>query len=158
MRNSKSQELCVLWCDWGPILLSSAMPLSNYGGDIQVIFRLGACCAYFLAFHLSSVFSFSLCLHFSRDSAVGIATGYRLDDREVGIRVPVGSRIFTSHVVQTGSGVHPTYYTLGTWGLFPGGKAAGAWSWPLTSNWCRDEENMDLYVHSPKRLQGVVLN
>jgi hypothetical protein len=27
-----------------------------------------------------------------RDSAVGIATGYRLDDREVGVRVPVGSR------------------------------------------------------------------
>jgi hypothetical protein len=32
----------------------------------------------------------------SRDSAVGIATGYGLDDREVGIRVPVGSRIITS--------------------------------------------------------------
>jgi hypothetical protein len=32
----------------------------------------------------------------SRDSAVGIATGYGLDDREVGVRVPVGSRIFSS--------------------------------------------------------------
>jgi hypothetical protein len=32
----------------------------------------------------------------SRDSAVGIATGYGLDDRGVGIRVPVGSRIFSS--------------------------------------------------------------
>jgi hypothetical protein len=30
----------------------------------------------------------------SRDSVVGIATGYGLDDREVGVRVPVGSRIF----------------------------------------------------------------
>jgi hypothetical protein len=29
-------------------------------------------------------------------SAVGIATHYGLDDREVGVRVPVGSRIFTS--------------------------------------------------------------
>jgi hypothetical protein len=28
-------------------------------------------------------------------SAVGIATGYWLDDLEVGIRVPIGSRIFT---------------------------------------------------------------
>jgi hypothetical protein len=32
----------------------------------------------------------------SRDSAVGLATGYGLEDREVGVRVPVGSRIFSS--------------------------------------------------------------
>jgi hypothetical protein len=31
----------------------------------------------------------------SRDSPVGIATGYGLDDRGVGVRVPVGSRIFS---------------------------------------------------------------
>jgi hypothetical protein len=29
-------------------------------------------------------------------SAVGIATGYRRDDRRVGVRVPVNSRILTS--------------------------------------------------------------
>jgi hypothetical protein len=32
----------------------------------------------------------------SRDSVVGIATGYGLDDRGVEVRVPVGSRIFSS--------------------------------------------------------------
>jgi hypothetical protein len=32
----------------------------------------------------------------SRDSSVGIATGYGLDDRWVRVQVPVGSRIFTS--------------------------------------------------------------
>jgi hypothetical protein len=32
----------------------------------------------------------------SRDSVVGIATGYGLDDWEVGVRVPLGSRIFSS--------------------------------------------------------------
>jgi hypothetical protein len=32
----------------------------------------------------------------SRDSAVDIATGYGLDDRRVGVPVPVGSRIFSS--------------------------------------------------------------
>jgi hypothetical protein len=32
----------------------------------------------------------------SRDSAVGIATSYGLDDRGVGVRVPVWSRIFSS--------------------------------------------------------------
>jgi hypothetical protein len=35
-------------------------------------------------------------LAWSRDSVVGIATGYGLDDREVEVRVPVGSRIFSS--------------------------------------------------------------
>jgi hypothetical protein len=29
------------------------------------------------------------------------------------------------HVAQTGSGVHPTSYPMGTGGSFPGGKAAG---------------------------------
>jgi hypothetical protein len=32
----------------------------------------------------------------SRDSAVGITTGYGLDDRRVGVRVPVMSRTFSS--------------------------------------------------------------
>jgi hypothetical protein len=32
----------------------------------------------------------------SRDSAVGIATGYRMEDQRVGVRVPVRARIFTS--------------------------------------------------------------
>jgi hypothetical protein len=59
------------------------------------------------------------------DSAVGVATGCGPDGR-----VPVWSRIFSSpHVVQAGSGAHPAPCAMGT-----GGKAAGAWSWPLTSN------------------------
>jgi hypothetical protein len=32
----------------------------------------------------------------SLGSSVGVATGYGLDDRGVGVRVPVGARIFTS--------------------------------------------------------------
>jgi hypothetical protein len=55
----------------------------------------------------------------SGDSVVGIATGYGLDDRGVGVRVPVGSRIFTSRSRPNwlwGS----TYYSMGT-----GDKAAG---------------------------------
>jgi hypothetical protein len=32
----------------------------------------------------------------SRDSAVDIMTGYRLDDQGVGVRAPVESRIFSS--------------------------------------------------------------
>jgi hypothetical protein len=43
-------------------------------------------------------------------------------------------------------------------GSFPGGKVAVAWSWPLTSNYCRGQENVDLYMHSLICLHGVVLN
>jgi hypothetical protein len=58
----------------------------------------------------------------SRDSVLGRATGYGLNDRGVGVRAPVGSRIFfLLHAVQIGSGVHPTSYAMVT-----GGKAAGA--------------------------------
>jgi hypothetical protein len=72
-------------------------------------------------------------------SVVGIATTYGLDDRGVGVRVPVGTIIFSSP--------HPPdrlQWVPG--GSFPGGKAAGAWSWPLTSNYCRGQENVDLYA------------
>jgi hypothetical protein len=34
--------------------------------------------------------------------------------------------------------------------LSPGrGKAAGPWSWPLTSNYCREQEYVGLQIHSP---------
>jgi hypothetical protein len=61
----------------------------------------------------------------SRDSAVGIATSYGLDGWGVGVRVPVGSRIFLLHVAQTGSGAHPAFYLKGTGGFFPGVKWPG---------------------------------
>jgi hypothetical protein len=61
-------------------------------------------------------------------------------------------------VVQTGCGVHPISYPMGTGGSFPRDKAARGWSWPLTSNQCRGQENVDLFIHSPIRLHGVVLN
>jgi hypothetical protein len=70
----------------------------------------------------------------SRDSPVGTATGYWLDERMIGVRFPAGAGNFSlRHHVQTGSGSHPASYPVGTGGSFPGGKAAGAWSWPLTS-------------------------
>jgi hypothetical protein len=48
------------------------------------------------AFKWTEVISNTSLTAMSRDSAVGIATGYRLDDRGVGLRVAVGSRIFSS--------------------------------------------------------------
>jgi hypothetical protein len=63
----------------------------------------------------------------SRDSSVGIALGYELDDRGCRVRFPVGAgNLSLHHRVQNGSGAHPASYPMGTRGSFPGGKAAGA--------------------------------
>jgi hypothetical protein len=60
------------------------------------------------------------------DSSVDIATGYGLDDQGGGSssagRVKNMSLL---HIVQTGSGVHPTSYKIGTGGTFPGVKRQG---------------------------------
>jgi hypothetical protein len=49
---------------------------------------------------LKAQYSINYCMYLfdigSRDSVVGIATGYGLEDRGVGVRVPVGSRIFST--------------------------------------------------------------
>jgi len=51
----------------------------------------------------------------SRDSVIGIATSYRLENS--GIESQWGTRF--SPPVQTGPGAHPPSYTMGT-GSFPG--------------------------------------
>jgi hypothetical protein len=42
------------------------------------------------------------------------------------------------HLVKNGSGAHPACQ-MGTRGSFPGGKAAGSWSWQLNSIWWRGQ-------------------
>jgi hypothetical protein len=61
----------------------------------------------------------------SRDSAVGIATGYRLDDREIGVQVTVGSRNFSSPCRPDRLWANPTSYLVGTGGSFPCVKRTG---------------------------------
>jgi hypothetical protein len=62
----------------------------------------------------------------SQDSVFGIVTGYGLDDREFGVRVPVGSRIFTSPCRLDRPWGPPNLVFSGYRENFPGGKAAGA--------------------------------
>jgi hypothetical protein len=63
----------------------------------------------------------------SRDSSVGIATSYGLDDRMIGVRFSAGAgNFFLRHHVQTGSGKHEASYPTGRRDSFPGVKAAGA--------------------------------
>jgi hypothetical protein len=50
----------------------------------------------------------------------------------LGVRIPPGDgNVSLHHHVQTGSGVHPNSYLMGTRNSFPGGKVARAWSSPL---------------------------
>jgi hypothetical protein len=60
--------------------------------------------------------------------------GYGPDDWVSRVRFQAEAGNFSLHYhVQNGSGAHPASYPMGTRGSFFGGKAAGAWSWPLTS-------------------------
>jgi hypothetical protein len=59
----------------------------------------------------------------SRDSSVGIALGYGLDDRGSKVRFPTGAGNSSLHRrFQNGSGAHPDSYIMGTRGSFPGVK------------------------------------
>jgi hypothetical protein len=60
----------------------------------------------------------------SRDSVVGIATGYGLDGPEVGVRAPVGVRIFPPRRPDRPWGP-PSLYPMDTGGSFPENKEAG---------------------------------
>jgi hypothetical protein len=57
-----------------------------------------------------------------------IATGYELDDRGQSSSSGRVKNFSLLHVVETGSWANPASFPMGT-----GGKAAGAWSWPLTN-------------------------
>jgi hypothetical protein len=62
------------------------------------------------------------------------ALGYGLDDRGSRVRFSAGAGSFSlHHRVQNCSGAHPASCPMRTRGSFLGDKAAGAWSWPLTS-------------------------
>jgi hypothetical protein len=57
----------------------------------------------------------------SRDSAVGIETGYGQDDREVRVRVPVEARIFSSPRRPDRFWSPPSHLSNGYRGIFPRG-------------------------------------
>jgi hypothetical protein len=76
----------------------------------------------------------------SRDSSVGIATGYGLEGRAVGVRVPS-----PLHVVQTDSEADPASNPIGTGGSLPGGKSAGAWSWAMLQSDSNRKERENVF-------------
>jgi hypothetical protein len=105
----------------------------------------------------------------SRDSSVGIALGYGLDDRGSKVRFPAGAGNFSlHHHVQNGSGAHPDSYSMGTRGFSLGVKRPGreadhsppssaevkyAWSYTSTPQyvfmaWClvKQRDNFTFYL------------
>jgi hypothetical protein len=89
----------------------------------------------------------------SRNSSVGIALEYGLDDRGHRVQFPAGAGNFSlHHRIQNGSGAHPTSYPMGTRGSFPGGEADHS---PPSS---AEVKNAWSYSSTPPiRLHGVVL-
>jgi hypothetical protein len=84
-------------------------------------------------------------MHGSRDSVVGMATSYVLDDRGVGVRIPVGPEVY------------PTFYLMDTGGSFPGVKRP----WPEFDYSPPISVEVRKYgsIHSfPIRLHGEMLN
>jgi hypothetical protein len=95
----------------------------------------------------------------SRDSSVGIALGYGLDDRGSRVRFSAGAGNFSRHHrVQTGSGAHPASYPVGTRGFFPGVKRPGREADHSTPS-SAEVKNVWSYISTPLiRLYGVVLS
>jgi hypothetical protein len=94
----------------------------------------------------------------SLSRAVCITTGNGLDDRRVGVRVQVGSRIVTFPYRSDRPWGPHSLLAIGQRRLIPGKKAAGVWSSQLISYLRLGQENKDLYIHSPIRLLGLMLN
>jgi hypothetical protein len=84
-----------------------------------------------------------------------MATGYGLTT--VGLDSSPGRVKNILHIVQTGSDVQPTSYSMGTGDSSPRVKRRDV---KLTTHLelVPRSKNVDLYVHSPIRLHGVVLN
>jgi hypothetical protein len=82
----------------------------------------------------------------SRDSSVGIATGYGLDDRGSISGKGRGFSLFNS--VHTGSGAHTASYPMGTGGSLPWVKRPRRES-DHSSSSNSEVNNGKLYLHSP---------
>jgi hypothetical protein len=88
----------------------------------------------------------------SRDSSVGIALGYGLDDRGSKVRFPAGARNFSlHHRVQNGSGAHPPSYPMNTRALFLRLKRPGREADHSPPPSAEVKEWVELYLHYPNK-------
>jgi hypothetical protein len=103
-----AQSECLLLCSQGPSTGPCPQPDQS-----------SACNSICITFILI------LSSHSCRGIAVGIATGYGLEDRGSELESRWGNEFSLLRIGQTGSGVHPSYHPMGNAGPFLGGKAAG---------------------------------
>jgi hypothetical protein len=94
----------------------------------------------------------------SRDSVADIATGYGLDDRETGVRVPVGSRIFSSPRRPDRLWGTPNLLSNGYRGLFPQGYSVRGVKLTTNLQLVPRSRKRGAIHPLPIRLHGVVLN
>jgi hypothetical protein len=86
----------------------------------------------------------------SRDSSVGIALGYGLDDRGSRVRFSVATgNFFLHHGVQSGSGAHPNSYPMDTRDLSLGVKWPGRETNNSPPSSDEVKECVELYLHYP---------
>jgi hypothetical protein len=119
------------WGSWPKIFFLTLNPygqslcnvLSDERLGLSLMSMLGLCQVYVP--HIQHVTeNVSFCTIFksrSQNSVVGIATSYSLDDREVRVRVPVGSRIYSSPNRPDRIWGPPNFLSNGYQGLFPRG-------------------------------------
>jgi hypothetical protein len=86
----------------------------------------------------------------SRDSSVGRALGYRLDDRDSRVRFLAGAGNFSlHHRVRNSSGAHPASYPMGTRGSSLAVKRRGREADHSPPSSAEVKERVELYIHSP---------
>jgi hypothetical protein len=64
----------------------------------------------------------------------------------------------THHSIQTDFGALTAFCTMGSGVFFPGNKAAGAWSWHLSSMSCRKQAGVELYPARSYTYSGTTLH
>jgi hypothetical protein len=88
----------------------------------------------------------------SRDNVVDIATGYGMDDRGVGVRVAVKNFLSPTSSRSTLGSTQPPIL------LSPGVKRPGCEADHSPPASAEIKKSVDIYIHYPIRLHGVVLN